>query len=64
MKVGQHVCSHFISGWLDGRFRAEYTGTTLGTPGPGLAAEQVVLPTAAVLPIPEGYDFAEAATLP
>ncbi len=43
---------------------AEYTGTTLGTPGPGLAAEQVVLPTAAVLPIPEGYDFAEAATLP
>lgn len=64
VKVGQHVCTHFISGWLDGRFRAEYTGTTLGTPGPGLAAEQVVLPTAAVIPIPEGYDFPEAATLP
>ena len=54
---------HFISAGSTAAF-AEYTGTTLGTPGPGLAAEQVVLPTAAVLPIPEGYDFAEAATLP
>jgi NADPH:quinone reductase-like Zn-dependent oxidoreductase len=62
--VGQQVCSHFISGWLDGRFRAEYAGTTLGTPGPGLAAEQVILPAGAVVPIPLGYDFAEAATLP
>lgn len=64
VKVGQQVCSHFISGWLDGRFRAEYTGTTLGTPGPGLAAEQVVLPAGAVVTIPAGYEFAEASTLP
>jgi NADPH:quinone reductase-like Zn-dependent oxidoreductase len=33
-------------------------------PGAGLAAEQVVLPAEAVVPIPEGYDFALAATLP
>ena len=64
IQVGQQVCSHFISAWLDGRFRAEYTATTLGTPGPGLAAEQVVLPAGAVVPIPLGYDFAQAATLP
>jgi NADPH:quinone reductase-like Zn-dependent oxidoreductase len=44
--------------------RAEYVKTTLGTPGPGLAAEQVALPAEAVVPLPAGYDFAEAATLP
>jgi NADPH:quinone reductase-like Zn-dependent oxidoreductase len=64
VQVGQQVCSHFISGWLDGRFRPEYTGTTLGTPQAGLAAEQVILPATAVVPIPLTYDFAQAATLP
>jgi NADPH:quinone reductase-like Zn-dependent oxidoreductase len=64
VQVGQQVCSHFISGWLDGRFRPEYTGTTLGTPQAGLAAEQVILPATAVVPIPLTYEFAQAATLP
>lgn len=64
VRVGDHVMSHFIAGWRDGPFRQEYVGTTLGTPGAGLAAEQVVLPAEAVLPLPEGYDFAKAATLP
>ncbi len=62
--VGAHVVGHFVTAWRDGPFRAEYVGSTLGCPGPGLAAERVVLPAAAVLPIPVGYDFAEAATLP
>ncbi len=64
VRVGAEVTSHFISGWLDGRFRTEFAATTLGTPGPGLAAEQVVLPVGAVVPMPAGYDFAQAATLP
>ncbi len=63
-RVGDRVVSHFISGWLDGPFRGDYPASTLGLPGPGLAAEQVVLPAHAVLPIPSGYDFAQAATLP
>lgn len=42
----------------------EHLRTTLGTPGPGLAAEQVALPAEALLPLPEGYDAAQAATLP
>ncbi len=62
--VGDRVMSHFVAGWTDGPFREEYLATTLGTPGPGLAAEQVVLPAEAVLPLPDGYDEARAATLP
>ena len=64
VKVGDRVTSHFIAGWLDGPVRGEHVQSTLGTPGPGLAAEQVVLPAEAVVPMPAGYDFAQAATLP
>ena len=64
VRVGDRVTSHFVSGWIDGPFRGEYVGTTLGLPKAGLAAEQVVLPAEAVVPVPEGYDFAQAATLP
>lgn len=64
VRVGDPVMTHFVADWIDGPFRAEYTRSTLGIPGPGLAAERVVLPADAVLPIPNGYDFAMAATLP
>lgn len=64
VRVGDRVVSHFVSGWIDGPFRAEYVGTTLGLPRTGLAAELVVLPAEAVVSIPAGYSFAEAATLP
>lgn len=62
--VGDRIVTHFVTDWIDGPFRGEYLKTSLGTPGAGLAAEQVVLPAQAVLPIPAGYSFAEAATLP
>ncbi len=64
VRAGDAVCSHFVAPWLDGPFRQEYLAGTLGTPGPGLAAEQVVLPADAVLPLPAGYSFEQAATLP
>lgn len=64
VRVGDRVMSHFVSGWIDGPFKQEYLGTTLGTPAAGLAAEQVVLPAEAVVPVPAGYDFEQAATLP
>jgi NADPH:quinone reductase-like Zn-dependent oxidoreductase len=64
VRVGDRVTSHFVSGWIDGLFHGQYVGTTLGLPKAGLAAEQVVLPAEAVVPIPGGYDFAQAATLP
>lgn len=62
--AGDRVMTHFIAGWLDGEYRGEYRKTTLGAPGPGLAADKVVLPAEAVLPIPKSYDFGQAATLP
>lgn len=64
VRVGDRVMSHFVAGWVDGPFHQDYLATTLGTPGAGLATEQVVLPAEAVVPLPEGYDFAQAATLP
>ncbi|MGD8454048.1 MAG: NAD(P)-dependent alcohol dehydrogenase [Phycisphaerae bacterium] len=64
VKIGDRVTSHFIADWLDGPVRGEYVQTTLGTPGAGLAAEQVVLPAEAVVPMPAGYTFTQAATLP
>lgn len=64
VQPGDRVMSHFVAGWIDGPFQGDYRRTTLGTPGAGVAAEQVVLPAEAVVPIPERYDFAQAATLP
>ncbi|MEM7262184.1 MAG: NAD(P)-dependent alcohol dehydrogenase [Planctomycetota bacterium] len=64
VKVGDTVVSHFVAGWQDGPYRGEYLETTLGTPGPGLAREEVVLPETAVLPAPAHLDPAEAACLP
>lgn len=64
VRVGDAVVSHFVADWIDGPFRSEYLATTLGTPGPGLAGEQVVLPAQAVVPVAPEYDFEQAATLP
>lgn len=63
-QVGDHVVSHFVSAWQSGRFESRYVERTLGLPAPGLAAEKVVLPADALVPLPPGFDFAQAATLP
>jgi len=64
LSVGQRLATHFIAGWLAGPYRGEYASTTLGLPGPGLAAERVVLAETALVPIPDWMTFAQAATLP
>lgn len=64
VRAGDRVLTHFVTDWLSGPYRYEYLRRTLGTPGPGLAAERVVLPAQAVAPLPQAYDFAEGATLP
>lgn len=64
LRVGDRVVTQFVVGWQAGRFRDEYLRTTLGTPGPGLATERVVLPEPALAPIPSDLTFASAATLP
>lgn len=62
--VGDRVVTQFVADWQDGPFRASYVASTLGCPGPGVAAEQVVLPARAVLKMPDGMSFETAATLP
>ncbi len=64
LSVVDCVVTHGIFDWKDGPFRSDFHKTSLGSGGPGLAAEQVVLPAHAVLPIPGDYDFVQAATLP
>lgn len=64
IRLGDKVMTHFISGWIDGPFERKYVASTLGVPGPGLAAEKVLLPEKALLSCPPGLGAADAATLP
>lgn len=63
-RVGDHVVSHFVSEWIDGPLRPEHAKSSLGTPGPGVAAERVALSEQAWVRMPGGCTFAQAATLP
>ena len=62
--VGDPVVSHYVADWQDGDFLDEYLGSTLGVPGPGVAATELVLPAAALVARPPSLDHAEGATLP
>ena len=64
VKPGDSVMTQYMPDWLDGPYLDEYQQTTLGYPGPGVAAERVLLSGRAVLPMPRDYSFAEASTLP
>ena len=64
VKPGDRVLTHFISDWIDGPFEKRHVGSTLGVPGPGAAAEKVLLPERAVVKAPRGLGFPEASTLP
>ena len=62
--VGDKVMSTFFPNWLDG---GPELAKLLGVPGDhvdGFAAEYVAAPATSFTSIPQGYSFAEAATLP
>lgn len=63
-EVGDGVVSHYVVEWQDGRFQDAYLATTLGTPGPGVAANEVVLPETALVAKPKALTHAQASTLP
>jgi NADPH:quinone reductase-like Zn-dependent oxidoreductase len=63
-KVGDKVMSMFFPNWLEGKPTLKKTMFILGETIDGCMAEQAVLPATAVTKIPEGYTYAEAATLP
>ncbi len=64
VRPGDRVMTHFICDWIDGPFEKRYVASTLGVPGPGVAAEKVLLPERAVLKAPAKLDAASASTLP
>ncbi|EPC02655.1 hypothetical protein L861_09940 [Litchfieldella anticariensis FP35 = DSM 16096] len=62
--IGDRVLGHYTTGWLDGPFVSTNHATKLGGPLDGWLAETVILPEAALLPVPDHMTLAEAATLP
>ena len=62
-KVNDRVVSCFFPGWMDGASAVSDFSTVPGDGVDGYAREIVVAPTTAFTRAPEGYSFAEAATL-
>lgn len=62
VKVGERVAGTFMQ--VDPSGPPGGAVTTLGSPLDGMLAEQIVLYESGVVPLPEGYSFEEAATLP
>ena len=63
-RIGDKVMSLFFPNWIEGKASLEKTSAISGETVDGYITEQSCLPASAVTKIPEGYSFAEAATLP
>lgn len=64
VQVGQRVAGCFMPGWVSGELTDEAARSALGGGGPGMLAEQVVLPAEGVVVVPEHLSDEQAATLP
>lgn len=63
-KVGDKVMSLFFQNWMEGRPTLPKTMFVNGETVNGFITEQSCVPANSVTAIPEGYSYAEAATLP
>ncbi len=63
-KIGDKVMSMFFPNWIEGKPTLKKTMFIMGETLDGCIAEQSCLPATAVTRIPDGYSYAEAATLP
>ena len=63
-KVGDKVLSTFFPDWLSGRPQNASLLSVPGDRGDGFAAEYVAMSEQAFTPMPAGYSFQQAATLP
>lgn len=61
---GDRVVVPFMPSWLDGGFTQAHAAQALGGAVDGMLREQVVIPAASLLAVPEHLSFEEAATLP
>ncbi len=62
--VGDHVMGAFFPHWLDGVPTARNNDAISGENVDGFAAEYVAVPANSLVPIPTGWSFEAAATLP
>ena len=63
-KVGDKVMSMFFPYWVEGKPTFRKTVGVMGETLDGCIAEKAILPASGLTAIPEGYSYAEAATLP
>lgn len=64
LAIGQRVtCPHF-STWLDGEFHPRFFAEDLGISRDGWLAEQILVPAAALVKVPDSLSDAQAAALP
>lgn len=63
--AGDRVVVGFMPGWVEGRFSAAKQATSLGGSGvDGVLRERITVGAGALVRLPDGLGFAEAATLP
>lgn len=62
--VGDYVMGAFFPHWLDGEPTARNNDAISGENVDGFAADYVVVPADSLVPMPTGWSFEEAATLP
>lgn len=63
-KAGDRVAACFFQGWSAGRFKPEMHRTALGGLIDGMLVEQAKFREEGLVHLPDGYSFAEGATLP
>lgn len=63
-KAGDRVMSTFFQNYAGGRLTLPAVLSSLGAGGPGVFADHVVLAETGLLPVPDGWTYAEAACLP
>ncbi len=63
-QTGDRVMANFFQTWVDGPWHPRYGSSALGGAIDGMLAELVVLEEDAIVAVPDGWSFEEAATLP
>jgi NADPH:quinone reductase-like Zn-dependent oxidoreductase len=64
VRVGDRVVSMYFNDWADGPYARSMLTGTHGWQADGVLADYIALDTKAVAPIPQGWTYEQAATLP
>ncbi len=64
VQPGEKVTSTYFRNWTDGPPSRANLRTALGATAPGVLADYIALDDTGVMPMPKGYRYEEAATLP